>query len=67
MKIRKLNDGRVVAVFHAKELLAFVRAFVEQGLGEVPLKLVLQINGIDEHMLGLEEKEITRWPNQKIQ
>lgn len=60
MEVRKLKDGRIVTRWHAKELLAFIRTFIELGMGEVAVKAVLDID-LGDYRITLAEKDIIRW------
>lgn len=60
MQVKQTRDGEIVAIFHAKELLAFVRSYLEIGMGALPMKLVLEIN-LGDHLVAMGEKEILRW------
>jgi hypothetical protein len=61
VRVRKLEDGRLVAIFHAKELISFIRSYLEIGMGPIAVKMILNIEGVAEHVVSLEERELMRW------
>lgn len=60
MQVKRTPEGEVVALFKAKELLAFIRSYLELGMGEIPMKLILDIE-VEDHLFALREKELLRW------